>query len=246
MESVGARLKKIRLEKGLALEEVHKKTKIHLSILKAIEEDSTMSLNPIYIKGFLKIYSNFLGQDPKDYTSGYPESKTTLKVITDKFQEPASFLKNISLRLSFFRLPKIKIKTIFMIVFGLCLLTGLFSLGKFISSKRHSQLRKEEIKIPRQAALPKKEVLGAIRLTIRAREDCWINLKVDGRVVFRSVLKKGKFESWQAKEKIEFSLANAGAVELELNSKPIPTLGRKGQSLKNIVITKEEGLVVPR
>jgi hypothetical protein len=81
---------------------------------------------------------------------------------------------------------------------------------------------------------------------MRAKEDCWVHLKIDGRVVFHGILKKGKFESWQAKEKIEFSLGNAWAVELELNSKPIPVLGRRGQALKNIVITREEGLIVPR
>ena len=56
MESPGARLKKIRLEKGISLEEVHKKTRIHLDLLKAIEEDSLINLSPVYTKGFLKIY----------------------------------------------------------------------------------------------------------------------------------------------------------------------------------------------
>ena len=39
-DSAGEKIKSARLQKGLSLEEVHKKTKIHLNILKAIEEDS--------------------------------------------------------------------------------------------------------------------------------------------------------------------------------------------------------------
>ena len=60
MESIGARLKKIRLEKGLTLEDAHKQTRIHLNILKAIEEDSLINISPIYIRGFLKNYFKFL------------------------------------------------------------------------------------------------------------------------------------------------------------------------------------------
>jgi hypothetical protein len=57
-------------------------------------------------------------------------------------------------------------------------------------------------------------------------------------------LKKGRFENWYAKDKIELSLGNAAAVDLEVNGRPISNLGRKGQALKNIVITKE-GLMIP-
>ena len=62
METIGAKLKKIRLEKGLTLEEAHKQTKIHLNILKAIEDESLVNFNPVYIKGFLKKDSSDLFQ----------------------------------------------------------------------------------------------------------------------------------------------------------------------------------------
>jgi hypothetical protein len=79
---------------------------------------------------------------------------------------------------------------------------------------------------------------------IRARENCWIKAKVDGKVVFADILKKGRFESWQGKEKIELSLGNAGGIDLQLNDKLISPLGRKGQAIKHLVITKEEGLEI--
>ena len=85
---------------------------------------------------------------------------------------------------------------------------------------------------------------SGIRLIIRARENCYIQLKTDGHVVFQNVLKKGRFESWSAKEKIEFSLSNAGAVDLEINGRTISNLGRKKQPLKHVIVTKE-GLMIP-
>ena len=61
----GTRLKKLRLEKGISLEEIQKKTKIHPNILRAIEGDAITDLSPIYLKSFLKIYCKFLGVDSR-------------------------------------------------------------------------------------------------------------------------------------------------------------------------------------
>ena len=41
-----------------------------------------------------------------------------------------------------------------------------------------------------------------------------VTLKVDGKIFFQGVLIRGRSESWKAKEKMELSLSNAGAVEL--------------------------------
>ena len=279
MESAGVRLKKIRLEKGLSLEEVYKKTKIHLNILKAIEEDNLVGINPIYIKGFFKIYCRILDVDPKDYIDGYQESSPRIvKNISEAPQKPSSFMKNIPLRLDSFRKVNIKIKNIVIVISIISLIAGLFSLGKSISRKRVSR-RVQGVRLPvdtvnkvniskagpskiewtpkdkkiaanvqaPQIVEPqKKAVSSGVRLILRAKENCWLHLAVDGKVAFHAILKKGKFENWQAKERIEFSLGNAGVVDLELNGKPIPPLGRRGQAIKNILITKDAGLVVGR
>jgi cytoskeleton protein RodZ len=91
----------------------------------------------------------------------------------------------------------------------------------------------------------KKEASVGIRLGLHAKDDCWVQLKLDGKTMFQNILKKGRFEVWQAKERIDLFLGNVGNVELELNGKIIPSLGRRGQALKNIVITKD-GLRIDR
>jgi cytoskeleton protein RodZ len=282
MESAGARLKKIRQELGISLEEAHKKTKIHLNILKAIEGDSVSGLNPIYLKGFLKIYCKFLGQDPKDYIAEYKiaepavVSPVELKGVSEKPRRYAAFLKNAAQKLHYFRpSKKLKAALIYILIIGLVSF-GLFNLGKSISLRRKKHLTRKKasgimpVKTesnkrqklqPQKATVPvttpdvtstaantltnPKDAHTGIGLIIRARENCWISLKVDGRVVFQRVLEKGRSENWQAKERIELSLGNAGVVELEANGQLFSNLGRRGQALKNIVITKE-GLKVGR
>jgi len=272
MESAGARLKRIRLEKGLTLEEAHKKTKIHLNILRSIEEDNLVNFNPVYIKGFLKIYGNFLGADTSQLM---PASKETpfAKKITDKKDIKVSIIKSAPLNLGSSR-TKVKIKTVLIFASLVFLLTGLFYLGKAISSRRNAKAASANLPIllperkgdetvqvlnkrVRLSAKPKsvsknvsgqiqKNISSGVKLSMHAKEDCWVQIKVDGRFVGRNVLKKGKTETWQAKEKIEFSLNNAGAVDLEVNNKPVLSLGRRNQAINNALINKEGLINIPR
>src|SRR3989338_4514467 len=111
MESAGEKLKKLRLEKGLSLEEAHKKTKIHLNILKAIEGDTITNLNPIYLKGFLKIYCNFLGVNPNEYISGYREIKAenpVKDIVKETAQESrkTNVLRETAIKIGSFKAPK--------------------------------------------------------------------------------------------------------------------------------------------
>lgn len=283
MEGLGDKLKKIRLEKGLSLEEVQKRTRIHLNILKAIEGESLTNLSPVYLKGFIKIYCHALGLNPDDYISSIkePQRKAADKIAA-KDTLSKSAVGSKSALLGGFRPSKI-LKRIFIVTFIIAALAITFiNLGKFISSKRQLSLTQKKTTQPKKAAKgsvkPKKtkpnqpkplaaglspvkqnppptlqskavssqkENASLIRLGIRARDNCWVFLKADGRVVFQRVLEKGRFESWQAKDKFELSLGNAGAVELEVNGQVFSNLGKKGETRKNILIT-QEGLSTAR
>lgn len=272
VESIGEKLKKIRQQKGLSLEDAHKKTKIHLNILKAIEGDSLTNLSPIYLKGFLKIYCKFLGLDPKECLPDYkePQAPSLARVSSeakDQPLKPPSFLENVSLKLGSFQ-PNKKLKKIFIfILIILALGIILFKAGRFIASRprpspavAHSRKEREQAKpkvkvasspapAPRfqasSAKLPK-EASGGISLVISAKDNCLVFVKVDGHVVLHRVLERGRSDSWKAKEKIELSLGNAAAVELIINGERFANLGRRGQQLKNITITQKDGLRIPR
>ncbi|MFA6216360.1 MAG: RodZ domain-containing protein [Candidatus Omnitrophota bacterium] len=279
MESAGKRLKELRLKKGLSLEDVHRKTKIQLNLLKSIEEDNLVNLSPIYIKGFLKIYCQCLEVDPKDYIADYKEPQIA-NIVPQRKEKKESFSKKAAFTIAFLK-PYFNRKTLKItgIVFGIGLAVFLVSKIKITLPKRDTQTKKVERvvapvvksqkknppvkvaapkvpvtvpsgeqKVPVSATQPepvKKEAPAGIRLGLHAKDDCWVQLKIDGKTVFQNILKKGRFEVWQAKERIDLFLGNVGNIELELNSKVIPSLGRKGQALKNIVITKD-GLRVDR
>ncbi len=250
---IGERLKEIRLEKGISLDDTHRKTKIQLNILKAIEEDQFAYMNPVYLKGFIKIYCKFLGVDAATFTPEVKETKkeTTTKEHTNTLVVPSK--PSTSLAEFNFQIPWDQVKffgRIAVIVFaGWLLFVFVVKAAQGIKQNFTKKSKKKTThaavlnsavpKNPENAPISAKSVSGAARLTIRAREDCWISLKADGRTVFQNILRKGRLESWQAKEKIEFALGNAGVVDVEVNGKLIPTLGRKGQVMKNMIVTKE-------
>lgn len=273
MESTGQALKKLRLEKGLSIEEVHKKTKIHLNILKAIEEDGVVNLSPIYIKGFIKLYCQALGADPKEYISDYKEPQIA-RLAKPGSSEPRangpSLFDTVLAKLKSFKGIHVDQRVKKGLIIGLCALVGLFILvkvGKAITHKIATMPKKERVaagshqsertqkeKVKNQAkqtekvkpseAIAIKPSISGPRLGIIAHSDCWVTLKSDGRLIFHSTLKKGQSENWQAKDKIEVSLSDAGAVDVVVNGERIAALGKKGRARKNIVITKN-GLNLP-
>ncbi|MFH1198667.1 MAG: RodZ domain-containing protein [Candidatus Omnitrophota bacterium] len=267
MESAGQLLKKARLEKGMSLEEVQKKTKIHLNILKAIEEEATVNLSPIYIRGFIKLYCKALGVDPKDFIVDYKEPQVVRLVKSDFGGESKeggqSFIEVLLEKIKSFKGIRINKNIIKAVVIGLGAVIALIvvvKIGKFVGQKVASRPKKEIVRVvaPQEKAKKKavkpqvqavqaqtlaeritiKPSLSGPQLGIIARADCWVTLKTDGRLVFHSALKKGQSENWSAKERIDVSLSDAGVVDLVVNGERIPPLGKKGQARKNVVITK--------
>ena len=274
METVGARLKKIRQEKGLTLEDIQKKTKIHLSVLRAVEGDSLSDLSPIYLKSFIKIYCNYLGLDPKEYTGQSSSAQkpilnaTVGRDIGERI-EKKPVLKDASVKLGALR-PQVNFKKIIILVAWVAIFIFLaINLIKFISSRSQKPPVRAKILIPNPA--PKisrleptksakskpsaknasalvnaqKEIAQGFVLGIFARDKSWISAKVDGKVVFHGILQRGRSEIWSAKDKIELFIVDAVAVELQFNDHLFTNLFRRCQSFKNVIINKE-GLKISR
>jgi len=77
MESLGQYLKKLREERGFALEDVAEETKLREKYLRALEQDRFEALPAeVYAKLFLKVYAQFLKIDKKELYSRYESQRT--------------------------------------------------------------------------------------------------------------------------------------------------------------------------
>lgn len=277
MQKAGERLKNVRQEKGYSIEEVSKKTKISSSILRALEEGRLDNINPVYLRGFLKLYCRFLGLDWETFIKEYSLS-APIKVVIPKSASAAKETESQETQKrapSFVFLKKNKkiIRTIVLAIAALLLITVflkglLFIIKKFpkvrpaakqsssrqvtpkkssptVNAKEKPQATQPppskvtKVAPPQQTPVRKDAVSKTVVLVVRAKDDSFLKVKVDGQMVYQSALRRGRAETWTAKEKIELSVGNAGGLVLEVNGKIFSSLGRSGQSIKNILITSE-------
>lgn len=79
-ESIGEILRQARHNKRASLEEASRATKIKLEILEKLESDEFDRLAaPMYTKGFLKLYSEYLGLDSQSVVDSYLRSSGGLR-----------------------------------------------------------------------------------------------------------------------------------------------------------------------
>jgi cytoskeletal protein RodZ len=70
--AIGATLKKTRESKSLTIDQVQKKTRIHATVLLALEEGSCETLmSATYARSFLKTYAGFLGLNTEELMKEY-------------------------------------------------------------------------------------------------------------------------------------------------------------------------------
>ncbi len=238
----GSKLKQVREAKGISLEEVQAKTKISIDILRSIErEEKLRNVSPVYLKGFIKIYAKFLGVSIAP-APVLPLERKPQSFNTDQIKLSLAEKKDYFLWVKIFLTLALLVILIFFAIKQSHRIKSSRP-PKAVKSSKVVAVSKELAPAKPTKAKPAPEVpipkINRIKLAVLAKDNTWLQVKLDGKTVFRQVLRKGSSENWAAKEKIELSLGNAAGLVLELNDKIISSLGRKNQALKNVVITKD-------
>jgi cytoskeletal protein RodZ len=238
-DTIGGKLRKAREEKGISIEEVHKTTKIHPSVLEAIEEDRLENiLERAYVKAFLKNYANYLGLEANEIVNTYI-SRHVPKAV----DRPQPILKPRPVL-------QIKPKNLsYTIIITLAFILWIFILGiatvKFIRYNKEAVKKREiiaTVKPNEPARLNKsKEIIPipkgrTITLTVVTSRDVWVKVTQDGELAFHGILSKGSEETWRADREILLSeIGRPEALNLDVNGKNIDLSERRLG--KNILIT---------
>ncbi|MBM7623442.1 helix-turn-helix domain-containing protein [Sporohalobacter salinus] len=76
IEKLGQKIRQARLDRGITIEEVQKSTKIRRKYLQAIEEgDFNVISQEVFLKGFLRVYANYVGLDGREILNEYNQLK---------------------------------------------------------------------------------------------------------------------------------------------------------------------------
>jgi len=253
-EEFVAQLKAKRQKLGLNLEEIVDATKIPPSAIKKLESGRWEEMNPLYLKGFLKIYCSFLKEDLDEELlkerRPYVPDIPVVKTITRKPRKKNFSLPKISLpQLKITRIPPHIVRGLIaallvlaMVVVSVLILRGItrfivnrIRLAKTAQTENFPSLPKEKIAAPAQLSTPvQKEQISVV---VTAKRNCFVRVKRENTIVFEGILKKGAVESWQAKKELEFKFSDGTAVDVEVNGQILPPLTRIKKPIKSLKIT---------
>lgn len=218
---IGKALKNARVAKNLSLDKASKETRISQSYLRSIEEDDFSRIpGDVVLKGFIRVYCDFLGMDPKPLIAELtPKTKKEKKEpVSQKKAKPQTFDSE--------RFLKISASVIVLIL----VFAGLFSFfGYFVNSIRNSR----QLKPPVANTL--RQVPVGINIHIQIIEKTWLLIESDGKEVFRGIAEAGTEKIFSAEDNIFLKAGNAAGIKVLSNGETLISPGNRGEVVsKNI------------
>ncbi len=263
--TIGNQLKKARQKRQVTLKDVYAHTKIQPDMLSALEDDNFQKIpNSVYVKSFLKEYAGYLGLDIGQILNEYAQLHEKKSFEEDRRVEErpeTSMRKTINPQyIKSIRLVFTGIVLIVLLLYSFRLLGramhGVLEwnrsrIERIMLKKGRAQekpkekpqekpaqpLAAEKIAVKQEGvSIPENEKLY---LVLKATEDVWIELKRDGAIIFKSVLKKDIPRDWQADDDFELWTGNASVMDITLNG---INLGSPGRGVKRGIVINRQGI----
>jgi transcriptional regulator with XRE-family HTH domain len=252
MPTMGEVLRDARLRLGMSVDQASEDTKVRKKYLIALEEDDHAELPPpIYAKGFLHIYAEYLGVDPVFASKLY--QPPALMASTPAIRPAASGLRMGTAISAQTVLAVLSVALVVAAIFYLYSQYLTFASTPIITAvESPTQLPAASpsavpaVVVPvatpapvptatpvRPTAVPT-PVFG-VEVTVRITERCWFEVRVDGATspVYQGVLEAGATMTWKARDRIDVRVGNAGGVEATVNGMNQGKLGASGE-VKNV------------
>ena len=198
-ERLGEYLRRVRTSKRITLVEAEDRLHIRKSYLEAIElGDYEKIPNEVYVRGFLRSYSRFLGISPEKILARYDEEKRAREEEQDEIgQEEPRRASNSSGNRSWLARGAIGIVCLLVVV-GLGIWQGPNAIH-YINSKINGH------------------TVGAIRVEATANKHVWLQVWVDGEIKAEGFYVSGDKQEWQGKNQIQVIAGDGSAVSLHVN-----------------------------
>ena len=239
-ESLGKYFKRERESKKISLKEVAEDTKVREHILRAIEEDQHDLLpSYTYIRGFLLSYARFLRLDANKVLSLYQRGLEEEPVPDPPKRPPKKILWN---------------KKQTWVVGGIIVasLIGFYFFSPYLFKTSlkpapEKPVVEETLPLTPSPSLTETSSIpggNPFSLQLKAVEETWVSLQVNGQSEKEMTFKPGEGISVQASDRIRMILGNAGGLDLILNGKRMEKFGKSGEVIT--LIFTSQGVEVKR
>ena len=255
MSTLGNRLRELREAKGVSLDDIARSTRVGRRHLEALETDDWAELPaPVFVKGFIRAYCEFLDASPDEVLGLYREASGEV-VKPERVQ---SVMRGAPSR----RVGPLMVSLVLFLALG----ASLFALRVGLKGAQRQappastapvSARGEVATAPTPAAAPAPSAPAPAvpaqqtpipaaepkpagqRLVMRAVEPTWIRVQVDEGQVAEELLQAGAVREWTAVRRFVLTVGNAGGLELDLNGKRMPALGARGAVIQKLVLPQE-------
>ncbi len=244
MPTLGEVLRDGRFRRNLSLEQVETDTKIRKKYLVALEEEDYTALPaPVYARGFVHSYAEYLGVDPNFVDKLFQPPERTVKVpdvrpAANGFRETRS----------------ISLGTVMTFLTAVVVLAGVvFLYAQYLSYTSSTPpsaapratavgsptalavIAPAPTSLPTSTPMPSPTPVRGVEVTVQVIERSWFRVVADGQnpPTFEGELQAGESRTWKAHDRMDMRVGNAGGVEATVNGMRQGRLGANGE-VKNV------------
>lgn len=254
--SLGTYLRELRQSGPGTLEEMARATRIGVRQLEALECEAFDELPaPVFVKGFIQAYCQFLGVPADEALRRYREALGE-PPASDRASAPPP-------RTPSWSASPLLISLALLVVFGAGLLAFTVSGRRDalppaavapavppvapaeratvpvdaapVAAERAPDPPAAVEQVPATIVTPRAvEGAGEQHLVVRATEPTWIRVKIGDSRTVEELLEPGASREWTSATRFLLTVGNAGGIEVELNGRPIPALGPRGAVIRGL------------
>ena len=254
---IGPVLQQKRREKGLSLKDVEQATKIRTRYLEGLEREDYSALpDAVYVQGFLKTYANFLGLDGDRLSRELKDRRAPRRERQLDSYDEGSTVSDFEQpliapgELGSAERRRVSRATVLIVALAVLVLAatvgGLYLIGsraappggagepeaqKETPAETEPAPSAEQITTePAGEAPTTTPTAGAVRVTLRvAGGSSGLNVYTDGTLAYSQVAQSGFSRTFEARDAVTVSAANAGVITVEVDGRSPEPLGNPGQ-----------------
>jgi cytoskeleton protein RodZ len=265
LASFGEELRREREIRGISQKEIADATKISKRFLDAIERNDHKTLPaPVFTRGFVREYARYLGLNADEMVNRYNfaavgddriEQSAHLERLTTPQAPPPPRKKAPPKGIppAYARVDR----NVYILILVVVALAGVSYWA--LKHRRETRANEERVAAETKAASAPAPVApqsapvqttststqspaavpAKLILSLDVTQTSWITLDADGERQINEKLRPGFHRTIEAKDGFRFkTIGNAAGVTMILNDVPVPSLGRDGQVLHDIVLDR--------
>jgi hypothetical protein len=225
----GEHLRREREMRGVSLDEISAATRISTRFLEAIEKDQWDQLpGGVFNRGFIRSIARFLGLDEDslvaEYALGNSNGAQAHGTAAAAHRMPRNWR------------PAVTVIAVAAVIlaggsFGLRRYGGEASAwihARYLAAGEHNH-----------AATAAGDAAQVLTLKLQVSKPADVKVSADGRIVFDGAVQPGDSRQFDAQDALEVSASESSALTLDLNGRPLPPIGRPGQS-GSVTLTRND------